>query len=59
MDAKAWSRHVAEIAVNQLVRDGLCKPDDFERLTDVVAEEIFVRLCLGDTPPPVTQADIL
>jgi hypothetical protein len=53
MDAKTWCKQVAEIAVDQLVYDGLCKSEDLETVTAIVADEIFARLCVGDVPPPV------
>jgi hypothetical protein len=53
MDAKAWCDQVAEIAVDQLVYDGLCKPEDFQSATAIVAEEIYARLCVGDVPPAI------
>lgn len=54
MDAeglKTWSEGIAELAADALVDAGLVRKDDFARATAVIAEEIFVRLILGDWPP--------
>jgi hypothetical protein len=47
---KAWSEGVAELAADALVDAGLLAQEDFARASAVVAEEIFVRLILGDWP---------
>ena len=52
MDVKSWSHAKAELAVDALVDAGLIRVEDFDRAVAVVAEEIFVRLILGDYPPP-------
>ncbi|HEX8721686.1 MAG TPA: hypothetical protein VF736_13710 [Pyrinomonadaceae bacterium] len=52
MDIQTWSEGVAELAVDALVDAGLIAKKDFERAVAVVAEEIFVRLVIGDYPPP-------
>jgi hypothetical protein len=46
-----WSERVAEDAVDGLVTQGLLRSEDFQAAVEVVAEEIRVRLCLGDVPP--------
>ena len=48
----AWSEKVAELGVDMLVDHGLIKKEDFQRATSIVAEEIRVRLAIGDYPPP-------
>ena len=48
------------MAVDALLDAGLVRREDFDRAVGVVAEEIFVRLVLGDYPPregPHTPAD--
>jgi hypothetical protein len=46
-----WSEKVAGLGVDILVDHGLIKKEDFERATSIVAEEIRVRLAIGDYPP--------
>jgi hypothetical protein len=48
----SWSHKVAGLGVDMLVDHGLIKKADFERATSIVAEEIRVRLAIGDYPPP-------
>lgn len=48
----SWSETVAGLGVDALVDSGLLKKGDFERAKRIVAEEIRVRLSLGDFPPP-------
>ena len=48
---RAWSDHVAALAVDELVCAGMVRMDQLQSASDVVAEEIFVRLCLLDYPP--------
>lgn len=52
MDVKSWSEDVAGLALDALVDCGIVRKEDFDRALSVVAEEILVRLCLGDYPPP-------
>jgi hypothetical protein len=53
--AKQWSEKIAALAVDALLDAGLVRRDDFDAAMRVVAEEIFVRLCLKDYPPPIPQ----
>jgi hypothetical protein len=52
---RAWSRKVAGIAVGTLIvaKPQLLSltPEQVARCTDIVAEEIFIRLVIGDRPP--------
>lgn len=48
---RSWSEMVAGLGVDMLVDHGLIDRADFERAKTIVAEEIFVRLALGDYPP--------
>ena len=48
----SWSEKVAGLGVDMLVDHGFIKKADFERATSIVAEEIRVRLAIGDYPPP-------
>jgi hypothetical protein len=47
-----WCKQVAIFGVDMLVDHGLLKKEDLDRAADIVAEEILVRLALGDYPPP-------
>ena len=47
-----WCLKVAGLGVDELVRARLIPESDFDRATKIVAEEIFVRLCANDLPPP-------
>jgi hypothetical protein len=47
-----WCLKVAGLGVDELVRAGLTPRSEFDRAKKMVAEEIFVRLCLNDLPPP-------
>ena len=51
MDIESWSKGVAQLAVDALVDAGLIKQEEFKGAVAIVAEEIFVRLALGDYPP--------
>lgn len=51
MDIKSWSEGVAVLAVDALVDAGFVTKENFDRAVVTVAEEIFVRLTLGDYPP--------
>ena len=47
----SWSEKVAALGVDALVDQGLIKKADFQRASSIVAEEIRVRLAVGDYPP--------
>jgi hypothetical protein len=49
---KTWCDTVAALGVDVLVDHELVRKEDFERATEIVAEEILVRLSMGDYPPP-------
>jgi hypothetical protein len=51
MTAKEWSVSVAGLAVDALLDHGLIKKADFERAAEIAAEEIHIRLTMGDYPP--------
>jgi hypothetical protein len=46
----AWSLKIAGLAVDALVGAGLIGKVDFDRAVLIAAEEIRVRLTLGDRP---------
>ena len=51
MNTTAWSRAVAALAVDELVDHGLVKLEDFDSAVDIAANEIQIRLAMGDYPP--------
>ncbi|QEH38754.1 hypothetical protein OJF2_73600 [Aquisphaera giovannonii] len=51
--AEQWAASVAALAVDALLDAGLVSREAFEAAKAVVAEEILVRLCCEDYPPPV------
>jgi hypothetical protein len=46
----AWSRIVAELAADGLVTAKILAKDDLQKATEIIAEEVFVRLVAGDRP---------
>jgi uncharacterized protein YqgQ len=48
---ESWCKMVAALGVDMLIDYGLIKKEDFDRATAIVAEEILVRLSMGDYPP--------
>ena len=48
---KEWSERVANLAVSTLVDAGVLPVSQQERATAIVAEEVLVRLVIGDRPP--------
>ena len=48
---REWCDKVSVLSVDVLLNVELVSKGDFERATGIVAEELFVRLCLHDYPP--------
>jgi hypothetical protein len=46
-----WCRKVAGLGVASLVTANLLQQSAYEQAKEIVAEEIFVRMCLNDLPP--------
>jgi hypothetical protein len=46
----AWSRSVAELAIDALVTAKIMEKDDFSRAVAIAAEEIYVRVIMQDRP---------
>jgi hypothetical protein len=46
----AWTRAVAELAADALVTARILAKDDLQKATEIIAEEIYVRLVAGDRP---------
>jgi hypothetical protein len=51
MDIVTWSREVAALALDRLIDEGFLKREDFEAALGPAAEEIQIRLAMGDYPP--------
>jgi hypothetical protein len=47
---KDWSSSVANLVIDTLVTAKIVAKTDFERAVEIAAEEIFVRLSIGDRP---------
>ena len=47
-----WSHRVALVAVDALLHPGIVSSEQFEKATEIVAEEICARLNVRDYPPP-------
>jgi len=52
-----WAKSVAAMAVDALLDAALVPKEQFEAARDIVAEEIYVRLCLNDYPPAVDHSN--
>jgi hypothetical protein len=50
MDVASWSRRVAALALDRLIDEGFLKREDFDAALGPAAEEIQVRLAMGDYP---------
>jgi hypothetical protein len=50
MDIASWSRMVAALALDRLIDEGFLKREDFDAALGPAAEEIQVRLAMGDYP---------
>jgi hypothetical protein len=50
MDIVSWSRRVATLALDRLIDEGFLKREDFDAALGPAAEEIQVRLAMGDYP---------
>jgi hypothetical protein len=48
---REWCDKVAVLGVDVLLDAGLVAKGDLKRASDIVAEELLVRLCLHDYPP--------
>jgi len=47
---KNWSDRIAGLAVDALVTAKVLRKKDLSRAIEIVSEEIYVRLALGDLP---------
>ena len=48
---RAWSRKVAGLTIDALVGAGLLAKLQFDQGVEIAAEEIRIRLTMGDRPP--------
>ena len=48
-----WCNNVAAFAVDVLLDCNLIKRENLQQAIEIVAEEILVRLAIGDYPPPI------
>jgi hypothetical protein len=51
-----WSEDVAAFVVDTLLHAKIVQKEQCERAIEIAAEEIFVRLCLKDYPPPIEES---
>jgi hypothetical protein len=51
-----WARGVAGMAVDRLIDHGLVAKDRYAAARDVVAEELYVWLCMEHYPPRIDPA---
>ena len=57
MEDKDWSKSVADLAADALIDAGLIQKDQLDEASDVIAEEVLVRLCMNDRPDPKQEAE--
>jgi hypothetical protein len=50
MNSEQWSHDIAELAADALVDAKLLDPGNMTKAKEIIAEEIWVRLNLGDFP---------
>ena len=50
-----WCDAIASLCVDALQQAKLTNAADFTRATEIVAEEILVRISMGDLPPGIKQ----
>ncbi|WP_299411573.1 hypothetical protein [Acaryochloris sp. IP29b_bin.148] len=55
MNDKDWSDMIGGLTADALLDANIIQKDQFEDACEVIAEEVFVRLCLNDRP---TQKDL-
>jgi len=55
-EPETWSQNVSVIAADALVDAGLVAPHALQRASEVIGEEIAVRLSVGDYPAQAAQA---
>lgn len=56
MNDDTWSKEVAALVADSLVDGGVIDRAAVERAGEIIAEEIWVRLLVGDYPPGASDA---
>ncbi len=54
--AQQWSEDVAGLAVDALLSAKIVEREQLDLAVEIVAEEIYVRLCLNDYPPNIAES---
>ena len=49
---KDWCNQIAALGADALIDAGIIRRADYQLATEVVSEEIYVRLSMHDYPPP-------
>ena len=52
-EVDVWCNRVAALGVDVLLGCKLVKKEDVKQAIEITAEEILVRLAIGDYPPPI------
>ena len=55
--AEQWSNEIANLIVDALQDANLIEKIGVDKSIEIVAEEIFVRLCCRDYPPQIKDED--
>ena len=50
-----WCDSIASLCVDALQQAKLTTTADFQRAVEIVAEELLVRITMGDLPPAATD----
>jgi hypothetical protein len=56
MNDDAWSKDIAALIANSLVDAGVIDREAVERASEIIAEEIWTRLLVGDYPPGASDS---
>jgi hypothetical protein len=56
--AGEWAKSVAASVVQDLLDTGIIPQAQFDVASEVVAEQLFCRLCMNHYPPPVDRSNI-
>ena len=51
-----WCDAIASLCVDALQQANLTNSADFQKATEIVAEELLVRISMGDLPPTSAKA---
>lgn len=50
MDDLSWVKGVAPLIADGLLRGKVISQTDLQRVIDIIVDELFARLCVGDRP---------